>query len=64
MDGRGGQVPNSQLEGQLGELEAGTIRCGEGEVTTSLGLNRAEEVGGAATLVLVVLSCLASRFGQ
>ena len=64
MDSRGQRVLKSELEGHFGELEARTIRRGEGEVPTSLRLDRTEEVGGAATLVLVVLPGLSSGFGR
>ena len=60
----GCRVLQSQFEGHLGELEAGAIRRGEGEVTASLRLYGAENIGRAAALVFVVLSCLASRLGR
>ena len=60
----GFRVLKSQFEGHLGELEAGAIRRGEGEVTARFRLDRAENIGCAAALVFVVAPCFAPRFGR
>lgn len=55
--GCGCGITEGEFEGHFGELEAGTVRRRECEVTARFG---AENVGRADAFVFVVLSCLAS----
>jgi hypothetical protein len=63
LDGGGGRVLESKIEGHVGELEGGTIRRGEDEVAAGFRLYGTEAVGGASAFIFVVLSGLAARFG-
>ena len=64
VDRLGCRVLERQFEDHSGELESGAVRRGEGEVTASLRLHGAENVCGAPTLIFIVFSCLATRFGE
>src|SRR5580704_344800 len=60
MDGFRFRVCQCQGHGHLGELEAGTIRRGEGEVPPSLRFYGAENIGGPTALVFVIAARFAS----
>src|SRR6516225_5233349 len=47
-----------QMAGDGRELGGGAIRCSEGKVPSHLRFHRAEDMGGAATLVFTVLTRL------
>src|SRR5262249_22985253 len=47
-------VLHRQFAGDAGELESRAVRCREGEVATGLRFHGAENIGRAATLVLVI----------
>jgi hypothetical protein len=51
-------VAKGELKDHLGELKAGSVRRGEGEMTASLGLYRTEDIGRSASLLLAI------SFGQ
>src|ERR1700739_520414 len=63
VDRLGRRICQGQPDGHLSELEARSIRRGEREMTTRFRFYRAEDIGRAATLVLVVTPGLATRFG-
>ena len=60
MDGLRFRVRQCQGDRYLGELEARTIRRGEGEVPPCLWLYRAENIGGPTPFVFVILACFPS----
>ena len=55
------RVCHRQGDGNLSELEARTIRRGEGEMTAGLRFYGAEDIGGPATLIFVIPPRLPSR---
>jgi hypothetical protein len=57
-------VLQCDLESDFGELKCRSVWSGKRKMASSLRLYSAEDVGGAAALVLIILSGLASRFGR
>jgi len=58
------RILHGQVEGYLGKLERRPIRRGEGIVPSCFGLYRAEDIGRATTLILVVSSGFAPWRGR
>src|SRR6476660_396426 len=60
MDRRRLWILHSQVTDEAGELKGGSIGCGAGEMTTSLGFHCTEHIGRTTSSILVIAAGLSA----